>query len=84
MNGKEIKDILMRKFGIPYAEWSNEQKCILANAVYDCSIGRYSKFLMWSPEKIDKFFEYCVEVEEDYFNADDAVRWALEDSFDMN
>ncbi len=57
---------------------------MICNASYDCSVGRYSKFLMWSLDEISEFFKYCEEVGINYFESSDTERWALEDSFDMS
>lgn len=83
MSIEDVGSLIEKKFGKRLDVMSDNEKVVYASAMFDCSFGRYSKFLKWSVEKISEFFKYCEEHGIDYKEESVMSRWAIEDSFDM-
>lgn len=60
-----------------------DEQIILAGVVRDNTLGRYSKFLMWSEEQRESFFAELKENNVVYTELSDPERWACEDAFEM-
>lgn len=79
----DVVGLLIKKYNKPFDKFSMQEKAMVADAVFDVRVGRYSKFLMWDVEKIEQFFKYCEDNNVHYFECSDMERWAAEDAFDM-
>lgn len=83
MESIDVIGLILNKLGKSFEDCIEKEKALITDACFDCSIGRYSKFLNMSKEEMDEFFKFCEEHEMDYFELSDAERWAAEDAFYM-